>query len=106
MTKKLSAEAKMARSIRMLKVAMGPRSRVIGAATMPSRGIVVLSMRLTPIGAFSQSLAKGLCPCRRTQGVCARNQTSSAKSLPPEGCTLCVTPCAQTDPFAKTDSPR
>ncbi len=85
MTKKLSAEAKMARSIRMLKVAMGPRTQVIGNARMPSSGMVVLSMRLTPAGALSQSFASGLCACSSTHGVCARNQTSSGTSLPPEG---------------------
>ena len=52
---------------------------------MPSRGIVVLSIKLMPTGAFSQSLTKGLWPCSRTQGVWARNQISSGTSLPPEG---------------------
>ena len=60
MTKKLMAEAKMATSIRMLKVAMGPRSKVIGNARMPRSGMVVLSIRLMPAGALSQSLTSGL----------------------------------------------
>ena len=106
MTKKLMADAKMATSIKMLKVAMGPKSTVIGNPSMPSSGMVVLSIRLIPTGAFSQSLASGLWPCSRTHGVCARNQISSGTSLPPEGCTVCAIPWAQAPPLARTERAR
>ena len=85
MTKKLIADAKIARSISTLNVAMGPKKNVMGKARMPSSGIVVLSIKLMPTGAFSQSLTNGLWPCSRTQGVWARNQISSGTSLPPDG---------------------
>ena len=68
MTKKLRAEAKIDRSTITLNVAMGPNSTVMGKPKMPNRGMVVLSIRLMPTGAFSQSLTNGLWPCRRTHG--------------------------------------
>ena len=45
-----------------LRVAMGPKRSVIGAPRTPSNGMVVLSMRFTPTGAFSHPLTKGLAP--------------------------------------------
>ena len=68
--------------------------------------MVVLSIRLTPTGAFSQSLASGLWPCRRTHGVWARNQISSGTSLPPDVWMECAIPCVQALPLARTDSTR
>ena len=106
MAKKLIAEAKIATSIMTLNVAIGPNSRVIGNPTIPRRGMVVLSIRLTPIGAFSQSFASGLWPCRITQGVCARNQISSGTSLPPDVCIEWAIPWVQALPLARTDRPR
>ena len=106
MAKKLSAEAKMARSIRTLYVAIGPKSTVIGNPTMPSRGMVVLSIRFTPTGALSQSLTNGLWPCSKTHGVCARNQISSGTSFPPEVWMECAIPWAQALRLARTDRPR
>ena len=66
--------------------------------------MVVLSIRSTPTGAFSQPLANGLWPCRRIQGVSARNQTSSPTSLPPEIWRVWVTPWTQALPLAKADN--
>ena len=43
-----------------LKVAIGPKRRVMGVPNAPTRGIVVLSIRLTPAGAFRKLFAKGL----------------------------------------------
>ena len=106
MAKKLIAEAKMARSIRTLKVAIGPNSTLIGKPTIPSSGMVVLSIRLTPTGALSQSLASGLWPCSRTQGVWARNQISSGTSFPPAVWMECATPCVHALPLARTARPR
>ena len=106
MTKKLSAEAKIARSISTLNVAMGPKSTVMGKPRMPSSGMVVLSIRLMPTGVFSQSLTNGLWPCRRTQGVWARNQISSGTSLPPDVWIVCAIPWAQALRLARTDRAR
>ncbi len=106
MTKKLRAEAKIDRSSRTLNVAMGPKSNVIGKPTMPSRGIVVLSIRSMPLGALSQLLTKGLWACSRTQGVWARNQISSGTSLPPAVWIVCAMPWAQAFRLARTDRAR
>ena len=73
---------------------------------MPNRGMVVLSIRLTPTGVFSQLLTNGLWPWRRTHGVWARNQISSGTSLPPEVWMLCAIPWAQALPLARTERPR
>ncbi len=106
MTKKLRAEAKIDRSTITLNVAMGPNSTVMGKPKMPNRGMVVLSIRLMPTGAFSQSLTNGLWPCRRTQGVWARNQISSETSLPPDVWIVCPMPWAQALRLARTDRAR
>ena len=106
MAKKLIAEAKIARSISTLNVAMGPKSSVMGKPTMPSRGMVVLSIRLMPTGAFSQSLTSGLWPCSRTQGVWARNQISSGTSLPPAVWMVCAIPWVQALRLARSDRAR
>ena len=97
------AEAKIARSSSTLNVAMGPKSSVTGKATIPSSGIVVLSIRSMPPGAFNQSLTSGLWACSMTQGVWARNQISSGTSLPPDGCMVCATPWVQALPLATAD---
>ncbi len=73
-----------ARFTSTLNAAMGPIRKVMGAPRRPSSGIVVLSIRFNPVGAFNQLLAKGLIPCTIAQGVWARNQISSCTSVPPE----------------------
>ncbi len=106
MAKKLSVEAKMARSISTLCVAIEPKSSVIGNPTMPSRGMVVLSIRFTLTGALSQSLTNGFWPCRRIHGVCARNYISSGTSFPTEVWTECAIPWAQALRLARIERAR
>ena len=54
--KKAIAEAENPSAIITLRVAMGPSDSVMGDPNTPSNGIVVLSRRFNPTGAFSQAL--------------------------------------------------
>jgi hypothetical protein len=101
MRKHAVAEVTKASSSSTLNVAIGPQTNVIGDPSTPSSGIVVLSIRLTPTGAFKKLLASGLTPCTMAHGVWARNQISSCTSVLPDVWIVWVTPWAHTVRLAR-----
>ena len=106
MAKKLIAEAKIARSIRTLYVAMGPKSSVMGKPRMPSRGMVVLSIRSTPTGALNQLLTKGLCAVQEDPGGLGQEPDLLGDVVAPGVWMVCAIPWAQALRLARTDRAR
>ena len=60
----------------------GPQSAVMGHANMANEGTDVAHVKLTPVGAHTKWVTKGLRPCVRAYGHQARHHMNIVGSAP------------------------